>query len=123
PQYVIDDNNSNYAELTLGGIGVGVAATIYQDIYFKTKVTTGANDMVRLRMQVPSSLANVSLLGNYRVYLYNGDDEVGDYTLANALLLDTDLLGLLNSGARVSVEIPVDPGITYDRVRFEIASV
>src|SRR5690606_10502507 len=29
PQYVIDDNNSNYAELTLGGIGVGVAATIY----------------------------------------------------------------------------------------------
>ena len=123
PQYVIDENNSNYAEFTLGGIGVGVAASLYQDIYFKTKVTTTATDKVRLRMQVPDALANVDLLGAYRVYLYNGDQQVHDVTLRNALINEVDLLGLLNSGGRINVEFEPGAGVTYDRVRFEIASV
>src|SRR5690606_23824721 len=73
PQYVIDDNNSNYAEFTFGAIGVGAVASLYQDIYFKTKVTTTATDKIRLRMQVPQALLDVSILGAYRVHLYNGD--------------------------------------------------
>src|SRR5690606_14325265 len=121
PQYVIDDNNSNYAELSLGTAVIG--ATIYQDIYFKTKVTTTATDKVRLRMQVPTALVNADILGAYRIYLYNGDDEVYDATLQSALINGLDLLGLLNSGGRVNVEFEPGAGITYDRVRFEVGSV
>jgi len=121
PQYVIDGNNSNYSELSLGTAAIG--ATIYQDIYYKTKVTTTATDKVRLRMQVPTALVNADILGAYRIYLYNGDDEVYDATLQSALINGLDLLGLLNSGGRVNVEFEPGAGITYDRVRFEVGSV
>src|SRR5690606_37272285 len=117
PHYVIDGNNSNYSELTLGAVGVGVAASIYQDIYYKTKVTTTATDKVRLRMQVPQSLANVDLLGGYTVYLYNGDQLAHTVTLRNALINEVDLLGLLNTGGRITVEIEPGADVTYDRVR------
>ncbi|WP_188752669.1 Ig-like domain-containing protein, partial [Parapedobacter defluvii] len=123
PHYVIDGNNSNYSELTLGAVGVGVAASIYQDIYYKTKVTTTATDKVRLRMQVPQSLANVDLLGGYTVYLYNGDQLAHTVTLRNALINEVDLLGLLNTGGRITVEIEPGADVTYDRVRFEVASL
>src|SRR5690606_27554809 len=115
PQYVIDGNTSNYAALSLGTASIGAA--IYQDIYFKTKVTTTGTDKVRLRIQVPQALLNVDLLGAYRVYLYNGDDEVYDATLQNALINGVDLLGLLNSGGKVNVEFEPGVDVTYDRVR------
>jgi|GEM_PF-1164493 len=115
PQYAIDDNNSNYAELTLGTAGVG--ATIYQDIYYKTK--SSAN--VRLRLQSPSTLLNVDLLGAYKVYLFNGDQQVLEGTLQqDGLINGLDLLGLLNSGGIVGIEFA--PGVEYDRVRIELGS-
>ncbi|WP_188508644.1 Ig-like domain-containing protein, partial [Parapedobacter pyrenivorans] len=124
PQYAIDDNNSNYSEITLGAVGVGVAASLHQDIYFKTKVTTTATDKIRLRMQVPQALANVDLLGGYTVYLFNGDQPVGlPITLENSLIPELDLLGLLNSGGRINVELEPGAGVTYDRIRFEVASL
>src|SRR5690606_9885079 len=101
----------------------GVAASLYQDIYFKTKVTTAATDKVRLRMQVPGALANIDLLGAYRVYLYNGDQQVHEVTLQNALINELDLLNLLNSRGRINVEFEPGAGVTYDRVRFEISSL
>src|SRR5690606_9978370 len=116
---VIDGNNSNYAEFTFGGaISVGAVASLYQDIYFKTKVTTTATDKIRLRMQVPSALLDVSILGAYRVYLYNGDQQVGTpMTLEDdALITNIDLLGLLNSGGRINVELQPEVGVTYDRI-------
>ncbi|MBK1441112.1 Ig-like domain-containing protein, partial [Parapedobacter sp. ISTM3] len=121
PHYVIDENNSNYSELSLGTAAVGAA--IYQDVYFKTPVITAATDVVRLRVQVPQTLLNVDLLGAYRVYLYHGNDEVYSATFQNALINGLDLLGLLNSGGRVNVEFEPGAGITYDRVRFEVGSV
>ncbi|WP_257659007.1 Ig-like domain-containing protein, partial [Parapedobacter lycopersici] len=124
PQYAIDDNNANYSEITLGAVGVGVAASLHQDIYFKTKVTTTATDKIRLRMQVPQALANVDILGGYTVYLFNGDQPVGSpITLENSLIPELDLLGLLNSGGRINVELEPGAGITYDRIRFEVASL
>src|SRR5690606_2217576 len=69
-------------------------------------------------------LANVDLLGGYTVYLFNGDQPVGSpITLENSLIPELDLLGLLNSGGRVNVELEPGAGITYDRIRFEVASL
>jgi len=122
PQYAIDGNNSNYAEFSLGTVGVNIAASLYQDIYFKAKVTTTATDKVRLRVQVPSSLLNVDLLGAYTVYLFNGEQQVGSpMTLQSGLINELDLLGLLNSGSVIGVDLEPGDGLTYDRVRFEIS--
>ena len=117
PQYVIDDNNSNYAEFSLGTAAVG--ATIYQDIYFKAK--SSETDKVKLRLQTPGTLANVDVLGAYKVYLFNGDEQVYEATLQDGLVNDLDLLGLFNSGGVVGIEF--EPGVVYDRVRFEVGSV
>src|SRR5690606_28916186 len=94
-----------------------VGATIYQDIYYKTK----SSDNVRLRLQSPSTLLNVDLLGAYKVYLFNGDQQVLEGTLQDGLINGLDLLGLLNSGGIVGVEFA--PGVEYDRVRIELGSV
>ncbi len=117
PQYAIDDNNSNYAELSLGTAAIGT--TIYQDIYYKTKAA--ATDNVRLRLQVPETLVNADILGAYRVYLFNGDEEVFDATISQGLINNLDLLGLLNTGGIVGIEF--EPGVEYDRVRLELGSV
>ncbi|MGK6350933.1 Ig-like domain-containing protein [Parapedobacter sp. DT-150] len=122
PQYVIDGNNANYAEFSLGDAAIG--ATLYQDIYFKTKVTTTATDKLRLRLQTPGNLINADILGAYTVYLFNGDVQVGDaMTLQEGLINDADLLNLFNSGGVIGVEFEPGAGIVYDRVRFEIGSV
>src|SRR5690606_15763759 len=75
------------------------------------------------RIQVPHALLNVDLLGAYRVYLYNGDDEVYDATLQDALGNGVALLCLLNAGGKVNVEFEPGVDVTYDRVRFEVSSV
>ncbi|MBL1407162.1 Ig-like domain-containing protein [Sphingobacterium faecale] len=113
--YSIDDNSSNYSELSLGTAAVG--ATIHQDILFKTK----SDAKVRMRLQIPQTLVNVDLLGAYKVYLYNGADEVYSTVLQNSLVNNLDLLGLFKSGGVVGVEI--DAGVIYDRIRLELGSV
>ncbi|WP_198293603.1 DUF7507 domain-containing protein [Algoriphagus resistens] len=113
PQNAIDGNTSNYSTINLGVAGVG--ASVYQNIYFKTKSQT--TDALRLRVQLDQpGILNLDLAGSYRVILYNGNQEVYNETLQNALINNIDLLGLLNSGG--IQELLIEPGVVYDRVSF-----
>ncbi|MBL4674891.1 MAG: hypothetical protein JKY70_01585, partial [Mucilaginibacter sp.] len=73
-----------------------------------------AGDTVKLVLQSPVGLADVSLLGQISVALYNGTTEVNRYTLDNNLLT----LRLLGSGNRYAVYIPATAG--YDRVQVRL---
>ncbi|WP_439489905.1 DUF7507 domain-containing protein, partial [Algoriphagus sp.] len=118
PQNAIDENSSNYSTINLGVAGVG--ASIYQNIYFKTKSQT--SDALRLRVQLDEpGILNLDLAGSYRVILYNGNQEVYNETLQNALINNIDLLGLLNSGG--IQELTIEPGVVYDRVSFGLHSL
>ncbi|MDR7132628.1 adhesin/invasin, partial [Algoriphagus sp. 4150] len=118
PQNAIDANSSNYSTINLGIAGVG--ASVYQNIYFKTKSQT--SDALRIRVQLDQpGILNLDLAGSYRVILYNGNQEVYNETLQNALINNIDLLGLLNSGG--IQELTIEPGVVYDRVSFGLQSL
>ncbi|MGK9120060.1 Ig-like domain-containing protein [Olivibacter jilunii] len=117
-QYAIDENSSNYSTINLGVAGVG--ATVYQNIYFKTK--SAATDSLRLRVQLDQpGILNVDLAGSYRIKLFNGDDEVYNQPLQSSLINNLDLLGLLNTGG--IIQLAIAPGVVYDRVQFGLQSV
>lgn len=117
PEFAIDDNNSNYATLNMGVVGVG--ASVSQKIYFKTKSSTSDKLRLRLQLDKPNILA-VDLLGSSRLILYNGDTKVYDQPIKSGLLNDLDLLGLFNSGGAQTFTFA--PAAIYDRVELKISS-
>ncbi|WBL44160.1 gliding motility-associated C-terminal domain-containing protein [Algoriphagus halophytocola] len=117
PQNAIDGNSSNYSTINLGVAGIG--ASVYQNIYFKTK--SQATDALRIRVQLDEpGILNLDLAGSYRVILYDGNEEVYNESLQDALINNLDLLGLLNSGG--IQELMIEPGVVYDRVSFGLES-
>jgi uncharacterized repeat protein (TIGR01451 family) len=118
PQYAIDANSSNYSTINLGVAGIG--ASVFQNIYFKTKST--ATDKLRLRVQLDQpGILNLDIIGSYRVILYDGHEEVYNQSLQDAIINNVDLLGLLNSGG--IQELTIEPGVIFDRVQFGLRSV
>ncbi|NDP28307.1 MAG: DUF11 domain-containing protein, partial [Flavobacterium sp.] len=118
PQNVLDANSSNYSTINLGLAGVG--ASVYQNIYFKTKSQN--TDALRIRVQLDEpGILNLDLAGSYRVILYNGNQEVYNESLQDALINNLDVLSLLNSGG--IQELLIEPGVVYDRVSFGLQSL
>ncbi|ERJ59381.1 hypothetical protein M472_11410 [Sphingobacterium paucimobilis HER1398] len=112
PYRAISANSSEYSKINLGV--VGVAAHVYQTIYFNQPSQAG--DKVKIRLQIePSSLLSLDLLGAYKIKFFNGKDQVGsDYTLQAGLINNIDLLALFRSGGIAELEF--EPSGTFDRV-------
>lgn len=108
----ISANSSEYSEINLGV--AGVAANVYQTIYFNKP--SQPNDKVKIRLQIePSSVLSLDVLGAYKIKFYNGNTQVGtDYTLQSGLLNNIDLLALFKSGGVATLEF--EPTGTFDRV-------
>lgn len=118
PYFVIDDNSSNYSTINLGV--AGVAASVFQNIYFKSP--SQKTDLLRIKVQMSQpSLVTLDLLGAYRVKLYKGSALVYDETLQNGLINNIDLLGLLNTGS--IQEFTIRPNVVFDRVQFGLQSL
>lgn len=112
PYKAISENSSEYSEINLGI--AGIAANVYQTIYFSQP--SQADDHVQIRLMIePSSALSLDLLGSYKIKFFNGTDQVGsDYTLQDGLLNNIDLLALFNSGGTVTLDF--EPTGTFDRV-------
>lgn len=120
PYRAISDNSSEYSEINLGVLGV--AASVYQTIYFNKP--SQPNDKVKIRLQVePSSALSLDVLGAYKIKFYNGNDQVGsDYDLKNyALINNIDLLTLFGSGGTITLDF--EPSGTFDRVDIGAESI
>ena len=112
PYKAISDNSSEYSKINLGI--AGIAANVYQTIYFNQPSQT--EDHVQIRMMIePSSALSLDVLGAYKIKFYNGNEQVGpDYDLQDGLLNNIDLLALFNSGG--IVELDFEPEDVFDRV-------
>lgn len=119
PYKAISENSSEYSKINLGI--AGLAAHIYQSIYFNQESQSG--DHVKIRLMVePSSTLSLALLESYKIRFYNGLSQVGpDYTLQDGLINNIDLLALFNSGGTVTLDF--EPQGTFDRVDIGIESI
>ena len=114
PYYAIDDNSSNYAQISTGTVAVGGA--VKQLIYFSNKSEPGDELKVRIGIN-PNSILNLDLLGGYKVKTYLGGQEQENFTLQQGLINNLDLLGLLKKG---SVEtLTYTTSKIFDRVSVE----
>ncbi|MBE8720683.1 Ig-like domain-containing protein [Sphingobacterium pedocola] len=112
PSYVIDNNTSNYSVLKSSLLSV--AGTFSQSFYFPS--SSEANSVLKVRLQLSSAIANVSLLGGYYIRAYNGTNPtpVLNQQIQGGLINGLDLLGALNSGGILTV--PLNVGQPFDRV-------
>src|SRR5690625_3199729 len=119
PYRAISENSSEYSEINLGV--AGVAANVYQTIYFNQP--SQPNDTVQIRLMVePSSALSLDLLGAYKIRFYNGETQVGpDLSLQDGLINNIDLLALFRSGGIVTLQFV--PQSTFDRVDIGAESI
>jgi gliding motility-associated-like protein len=101
-----DANLTNFTKINLA---VGVAATGYQRLIFAN--TGVATDSVRVDLEVPVGLADLSVLSGITIRVMNGNDVVSTYVL-NSNLVNLRLLGgnrfkatVLANGAFDRVEV------------------
>ncbi|MDG4949606.1 cadherin-like domain-containing protein [Weeksellaceae bacterium KMM 9724] len=115
----ISENSSDYSEINLGV--AGLAAHVYQTIYFSQP--SQPNDKVKIRLALePSSALSLDVLGRYRIKFFNGNTQVGnDETLESGLINNLDLLALFGSGGMVELEY--EPNGIFDRVEIGAESI
>ncbi|WP_310992124.1 hypothetical protein [Aequorivita marina] len=119
PYKAISENSSDYSKINLGI--AGVAASVYQSVYFAQPSQTEDHVQIRLAIE-PSSALSLDLLGTYKIKFFNGTTQVGpDYNLQDGLLNNIDLLALFNSGGSVTLDF--EPTGTFDRVDIGIESL
>jgi gliding motility-associated-like protein len=106
-----DADASNFTRINLA---VGVGATGYQQLIFPSAGV--ATDSIRLDLALPSGLADVGLLNNITVTVYNGTTVVKT-TQISAALLNLQLLSANRFAATVAA------GGVYDRVQVSFGAV
>ncbi|TDQ10143.1 Ig-like domain-containing protein [Pedobacter metabolipauper] len=104
PGSSVDNNFTNFTTLSLP---VGIGGSVYQRLIFPGAGV--GTDSIRLNLETPGGLADVTLLGGIQVRIMNGSSIVATYTLGNSLLN----LSLL-SGNRFIATLPATGA--YDRV-------
>ncbi|EDM43314.1 hypothetical protein SCB49_01127 [unidentified eubacterium SCB49] len=118
PYKAISENSSDFSTINLGV--AGVAAWVYQSVYFTQPSQTG--DHVKVRLAIGTSqLVDVDLIGTYAIKFYNGNSLVDTFTLSSGLINSLDLLTLIQTGGSVTLDY-VPTGI-FDRVDVGIESL
>ncbi|WP_140936692.1 Ig-like domain-containing protein, partial [Sphingobacterium lumbrici] len=110
PSYAIDNNTSNYSVLKSSLLSV--VGSFSQSFYFPA--SSEANSVLKVRLQLSSAVADVSVLGGYYIRAYNGTTLVLDEELQGGLVNGLNVLNALNSGGIVT--IPLDVADPFDRV-------
>src|SRR5690606_27836213 len=81
PSNSIDSDPNNYTQISLP---VGVGSTGYQTLIFPNAGLS--TDSIRLNLETPTGLADVSVLSNIRILVKNGNNIVNNYVLDPALI-------------------------------------
>jgi hypothetical protein len=110
--------DGNLTTFSLFSNGLGVGTTLYQTVYFSQLSKTG--DVATLTLSIPPAALSAGILGYTNLNTYNGSTLVSN-TAFSGLLLGTDLLTLLNSGAPTTISIA--PPLPFDRVEIAMSSL
>ena len=110
------DNNLNTNSAFAAGVGVG--ATLHQRVYFSSLSQTG--DVATITLSVPPALLAAGVLGTFTITPYRGSTPLTSISYSS-LLMGTDLLSLLNTGAKTTISFV--PSGTFDRIEISLGSV
>lgn len=115
--YTIDDNTTNYSEISNGTLGVG--ASTKQWIFFNSVSNT--NDIAVIKFKTEGGGIDLDLLGGLEIKAYLGDDEVAQFDFQDGLINGVNILNLLNNNQ--IVELNFRPGLKYDRISVGIKTL
>lgn len=123
PVAAIDADIATYSSLQ-STVGIGLASTLTQLVGFNGPCNLG--DGVRLLIQNPSQLLNLSVNSSIQFQAYNGNSVVGTVATVTNVLGGTDVVGLFNNGTVVSYPFyPVDAlgnSILFDKVLITVSA-
>lgn len=109
-EYAIDDNSSNYSEISNGTIAL--AASTKQIIYFNSVSNT--YDLAVIRFKTEGGGVDLNLLGKLEIKAYLGNDEVAQFDFQNGIINGINVLNLLNNNQ--IVELSFRPNTEFDRI-------
>lgn len=110
--------DGNLTTFSLFSNGLGLGTTLYQTVYFSQ--LSSAGDVATLTLSIPPAALSAGVLGYINLNAYNGSTLVSS-TAFSGLLLGTDLLTLLNSGAPTTISI-ASP-LPFDRIEIAMSSL
>ncbi|TWR24504.1 gliding motility-associated C-terminal domain-containing protein [Mucilaginibacter achroorhodeus] len=93
-------------------VGVGVAASTYQELIFPGAAKVAANTPVTVKLGTGDNLLDLTVLGRITIRAYNGNTPVGGAIAANTLLT-----ALSNNN---QLQLSITPTATYDRIRITL---
>ncbi|WP_316837630.1 gliding motility-associated C-terminal domain-containing protein [Pedobacter nutrimenti] len=102
-----NSTDNNFTNFTTISLPVGVGGSGYQRLIFNN--TGSATDSIRLNLETPTGLADLTVLGGIQVKIMNGTSVVKTYNLSSSLLY----LQLLN-GNKFAATLPATGA--FDRV-------
>jgi gliding motility-associated-like protein len=111
PTAAVDADPLNFSTIHLA---VGVAGSVYQRLIFPNVGVSA--DSIRLNLEIPGGLADISLLGGVTANVLMNGVVVKTYNL-NSPLLNLSLLG----GGRLKVTLPA--GAAYNGIEIRLGSV
>ncbi|WP_458694045.1 Ig-like domain-containing protein, partial [Sinomicrobium soli] len=111
--YNVIDNHDNYAEMA---VVAGAANEAYINTIFATP--SESDQVVRIVLEQPGSLLDVSLLAAFTIQPYLEDDEVG-----SPIAGDSNLLGLRLLPGTDKYELAVPVQGSFDRVKISLGGV
>ncbi|KZE74800.1 hypothetical protein AV926_17580 [Myroides marinus] len=110
PERAIDDNSTNYSEISSGTLKI--AGAVRQYIYFNSDAKAGEETLIKFKTQ--GGQVNVGLIGAIEIKAYKGEKEVDALSSTNGLINGINVLDLLTTGQMV--ELPFKPKAAYDRI-------
>ncbi|MEC4113436.1 DUF11 domain-containing protein [Myroides pelagicus] len=110
PEHAIDDNSTNYSEISSGTLQI--AGAVRQYIYFNSDAKAGEETLIKFKTQ--GGQVNVDLVGALEIKAYKGEKEVDALSSTNGLINGINVLDLLTTGQMV--ELPFKPKAAYDRI-------
>ncbi|MHC5309670.1 hypothetical protein ACYSNM_06305 [Myroides sp. LJL116] len=117
PERAIDDNSTNYSEISIGTLGVDSKVT--QWFYFNT--LSKANEVVNIDFTTSNGLIDLDLLGKIEIIAYNGDTQVAKVNFGNGIVNGINIIDLINNSGRVV--LPFTPSYEYDRIAISLNSL
>jgi hypothetical protein len=120
PTNAIDNDLTTAATLNLGA---QVLSDVFLTAVFNTPSQPG--DVVRILMTNPqgNSLANLSLLSNFTIQLYNGSTAVGSPITSSSGLLSLSLLTTPPAANEIYLDIKSSTTLPFDRVDIQLGGV
>ena len=122
PQNAIDINLETYSSFgnqSLLNLGLGVS----MEQFFQLPDPSN-NKLVRIKMQMPASLLNVSVASGIEVNFYNGSTKISSQ-MVDSSVIGADVLGLINAGNNVPFSFLATPptDTAGNRLSFDKVSI